>query len=327
MRSIDKILVAVTDPSHRPGSTLNRAMGLAEHYGAQVELFTCIYNQYLAGERFFDTPGLQRARETLVGLKQKELDALAADLTTDSVMVSAKTAWDYPVYEGIVRHVMESGAGLLVAESTARSKTKRVQLSNTDWQLVRTCPCPLLLAKSDEWTGYDNIVAAVDPMHDHDKPAHLDHKILEAAASFADKFRGKLDVFHAFKPITATSLGSEVTMLPVDYTEEMLERTHLEELHELVAGHGITPNRVHLQGGATEKALSDFVGGRKSSLVVMGAVSRNMLKRLFIGSTAERVLDRLNCDVLVIKPDGFESKVKAEHRHTVTESGDVQGLV
>jgi universal stress protein E len=39
-----------------------------------------------------------------------------------------------------------------------------------------------------------------------------------------------------------------------------------------------------------------------AGIVVMGAVSRSALKRLFIGSTAEHLLDRLPCDVLVVKP-------------------------
>jgi universal stress protein E len=33
----------------------------------------------------------------------------------------------------------------------------------------------------------------------------------------------------------------------------------------------------------------------------MGATSRSGLKRIFIGSTAEHVLDSLQCDVLVVK--------------------------
>ena len=40
--------------------------------------------------------------------------------------------------------------------------------------------------------------------------------------------------------------------------------------------------------------------------VVMGAIARSGLKRLFIGSTAERVLDRLPCDLVIIKPLDFE---------------------
>jgi len=37
----------------------------------------------------------------------------------------------------------------------------------------------------------------------------------------------------------------------------------------------------------------------------MGAVSRSALARLLIGNTAERVLDKLSCDVLIVKPRGF----------------------
>jgi universal stress protein E len=37
----------------------------------------------------------------------------------------------------------------------------------------------------------------------------------------------------------------------------------------------------------------------------MGAISRSRLRELFIGSTAERILDRLHCDVLVVKPGDF----------------------
>jgi universal stress protein E len=36
-------------------------------------------------------------------------------------------------------------------------------------------------------------------------------------------------------------------------------------------------------------------------IIVMGAISRGALKRLFIGSTAERVLDDATYDILVVK--------------------------
>jgi universal stress protein E len=39
-----------------------------------------------------------------------------------------------------------------------------------------------------------------------------------------------------------------------------------------------------------------------ADVLVMGAVSRSRLQELFVGTTAERVLDRLPCDVLIVKP-------------------------
>ncbi|MBT5219554.1 MAG: universal stress protein, partial [Woeseia sp.] len=43
----------------------------------------------------------------------------------------------------------------------------------------------------------------------------------------------------------------------------------------------------------------------------MGAVSRNTMKRLFIGATAERTLEHLPCDLLVVKPSWFHSAIDA----------------
>ena len=52
----------------------------------------------------------------------------------------------------------------------------------------------------------------------------------------------------------------------------------------------------------------------RAAIVVMGAVSRSGLRRAFIGNTAERVLDRLPCDVLVVKPPRFKSAVARARR-------------
>jgi universal stress protein E len=46
----------------------------------------------------------------------------------------------------------------------------------------------------------------------------------------------------------------------------------------------------------------------------MGAVSRSGLKRLLNGSTAERVIDEVSCDVLIVKPDSFRATVPRRAR-------------
>ena len=49
-----------------------------------------------------------------------------------------------------------------------------------------------------------------------------------------------------------------------------------------------------------------------ADVVVMGAVARNRWKRLFIGATAERTLEHLPCDLLIVKPDWFKTPVDLE---------------
>jgi len=52
----------------------------------------------------------------------------------------------------------------------------------------------------------------------------------------------------------------------------------------------------------------------RAGIVVMGAISRSGLKRLFIGNTAERLLDVIECDVLIVKPRRFASHVQRRRR-------------
>jgi nucleotide-binding universal stress UspA family protein len=47
-------------------------------------------------------------------------------------------------------------------------------------------------------------------------------------------------------------------------------------------------------------------------LIVMGTVGRSGISGLFIGNTAEKVLQKVDCSVLAVKPEGFVSPVKLD---------------
>ena len=65
-----------------------------------------------------------------------------------------------------------------------------------------------------------------------------------------------------------------------------------------------------MQEGGTRDVIAAVAQRQRVDLLVMGAVSRSMLKRPIIGSTAESVIDHVDCDVLVVKPAGFKAPVK-----------------
>jgi universal stress protein E len=72
---------------------------------------------------------------------------------------------------------------------------------------------------------------------------------------------------------------------------------------EAIGGYGIAANKAHLICGDPADQLPALARSMRAGLVVMGAASRSGMKRVFIGNTAERVLDRLHCDVLIVKPN------------------------
>ena len=49
-----------------------------------------------------------------------------------------------------------------------------------------------------------------------------------------------------------------------------------------------------------------------AQLVVLGSVGRTGLTAALIGNTAEHIIDRLDCDVLTLKPAGFVCPIQPE---------------
>ncbi|HIH0801820.1 TPA: universal stress protein, partial [Vibrio cholerae] len=43
------------------------------------------------------------------------------------------------------------------------------------------------------------------------------------------------------------------------------------------------------------------------AMVILGTTGRTGLSAVFIGNTAEHVIDKINCDVLALKPNGYVS--------------------
>jgi len=82
---------------------------------------------------------------------------------------------------------------------------------------------------------------------------------------------------------------------------EDVEKEHRDAFEKFRARHKIPPERAHLERGAAHERLPAVTESEAAGMLVMGAVSRRGLDKVFIGSTAERVLERLPCDVLIVK--------------------------
>lgn len=307
---LKRILVAIADCENQKSVALAKAAALASRTGATLTLFHSLYNPEIAGEGLLGPDTLERDIEAAVRARKEMLGKLAAALGRDGVRVRVRVRWDYPVHESIVREVLRAKSDLVVAESQRHTRLARVVLSNTDWQLIRLCPCPVLFVKTARPYDRARILAAVDPMHAHAKPAALDADILAMAQGLAQAFNGRLHAAHVYQFATPFTSGvlMEPVPLPVSVSARQLERVR-EEFEAIVGKHVLPARRRHLRAGSAVLELPAIAERIGAGVVVMGAISRSGLKRLFVGHTAERVIDRLACDVLVLKPAGFRTPV------------------
>lgn len=176
-------------------------------------------------------------------------------------------------------------------------------LAHADWQLLRDCACPVLVARALPSGGYREILVPVDPMHAHDKPAALDDALIAAARALAHPGGAHLRLLHCYLPPQYLPLRAPGAATPaaLQHGPGTLE-AHRRALGELAARNGIAAADAVLESGDARQGIPDAVARFGTDLVVMGAVARSGLKRLLIGSTAEAVLGHLGCDVLAVRP-------------------------
>jgi universal stress protein E len=306
MKQIRHILVIV-DPTANMQPALDKAAILALKFKARLELFICDYRAGLD----IDTPEANGARDVLLSHRREHLDKLAKPLRDAGLDIAIDAVFHNPLHEGLLRKIAHSNADLVVKDTHYHNLVRRTLITNTDWHLIRGSAAPLLLVKPARWAKALCVLGAVDPGHAADKPAALDHSICDWSTTLTRAFDGEAHVAHAYFP-ASIALSAAVTGMPmaVGNEDKLLaeeRRIKLESLTTLTEPYGIKTDNVHLLLGTAAELLPEQAERYRADVMVMGAIARGRVQRLFIGSTAERILDKLPCDVLIIKPLDFTS--------------------
>jgi len=309
MTATQHVLVVV-DPTASFHPAVERAAWLARHAAARIELFISDYAPQLAASRAHASSAPQ-TRAAVLERHRGRLEQLAAPLRAAGLAVDIDVRWDYPLHDSIVRKAEDAHADFIVKDTHYHSVLQRSIFSNTDWTLIRNCAATLWLVKPRQPGVRPCFVAAVDPLHERDKPAGLDHRILTTGSSLTKAFDGELHMFHAFDVTAAVALSSDaMTMpitLPMNEFADAMRAEHTEAVERLGKRYGIPADRTHVHQGGTRPLLLALTEQLRADAVVMGAVSRSGLQGLFLGNTAEDVLDRLHCDLIIVKPEGFKA--------------------
>ena len=287
------LLVVIADPFAREQPGFAKAAALALRSGARLVLF----NSFMIPQPVNDVPMGSRAQIMASAIRERR-ERLEM-LVENSRITGAKciVAWDYPAHEAIVRQVLETKPDLVITASHRHGRVARWLLANTDWELIRQCPCPVWFVRSPEMPRAPRVLAAVDPFHAHDKPAILDDRLVHAARVVADQFGGHVKLVHA---CNVTDGARPVRSLIVAGAKQAV--------NDLAERHGLVAEDCEVKAGRPEEVISSIERREDASLLVMGAVSRSVDTHAVIGNTAERVIDRVACDLLVMKPANVVAK-------------------
>lgn len=299
MFSLKRLLVII-EPEQDTQPALDKALKLARQSGAELELLICDHSSYLEDGYYFDPLHASKLREEHVAGNLKLLEEMAEVIRQQGFTVSVDARWGKPPYERVIDKVLESKPDLLVQSTRHHERISRMLLSHQDWQLLRFCPCPVLLVKDKPWEENPVVLVSVDPTHANDKPASLDFRLVDVGVSVAKLFKGEVHLFHSAWQVPVSGI------YPVIVDEDVYK----EKTADLLEKFDLSDRQLHITDKEIQEALPASAEALKAGIVVMGAISRSRIDRFLVGNTAEKLLDRLEEDVLVVKPEGFTDKVK-----------------
>ena len=180
------------------------------------------------------------------------------------------------------------------------------RIGNVAMKLLRKCPTPVWVVRAEHDLVHRLVLAATDlsPVGD---------AVVECAAYVAARHECDLHVLHAWHlPPTGQFETAQISNEVYEGLVENIKRDSVAHIAKSLAAYeGKSQPVIHTSRGAPAKTIREAVTHLDPDLLVMGTISRAGVPGLLLGSTAERMLDRVDCSILTVKPADFVSPITA----------------
>lgn len=265
-----------------------KVRSLARVFSIPVSILNAFNPPSLIDSLWLSKTDQDELRSTREQNTHQQLETLKTDFSSNHVISDYQIITEKPFFKAAINCVKQKPNAWLMTQSSMK-----LGIPNIVWQFIRYSTTPLYVAKEKEWNQPLNILAAIDPTHENDKTAALERNILSTATDIAELCKGQLHVLHCYS----------VLLFSTEYhIHQRLENIHRDKFFETIDAFDIKPNHTHLLTGEPEDVIENLCRTLDIDLVIMGAVSRTNLERVFIGSTAEKVVPAVDSDILLIKP-------------------------
>jgi len=305
MEQYQKILTVI-DPTVEDQKALKRAIELAQKTKASITAFLTIFDFSYEMTTMLSSDEREVMRKSVIDDRSLWLNNIVDSIEHQSVTINCQVVWHNRPFETIIEQVLNEGYDIVIKGTHQHDKLKSVIFTPTDWHILRKCPCPVLLVKDHSWPAQGNIVAAINAGSDEDEHISLNKKITEQAISLANTVDANVHLVNSY-PGTPVNIAIEIPEFnSAEYNDTMLKH-HQQAMVEHASKYDIEQSHTHVHEGLPEDVIQASSVELDAELVILGTIGRTGLSAALIGNTAEHVIDRLNCDVLALKPDGYVS--------------------
>ena len=294
-------ILVIIDPEETEHSALNRIKEIPATADIQykVDLYVSAV-PVLAREAHGTDFTVNKQRDWLEELV-KPLRDVGYRITTEAITFSR-------LYEEIIKSARKFRADFVFKPMRQHSVLQRVFYTSNDWNLIRMCPTPLLMVSDQPSVRGKPVVAAVDVGDKDAAHRKLNDVVLEQAGLLSRVLESEIHVVYAFGPAVVSGRTAVADPLAYQIARDRYEE-YLTAAKEVASAHDVPGENVHLREGAAEIVVNQYASEVGAGVIVLGTVARSGAAGLFVGNTAEGVLERTNTDIFVVKVPEFKTPV------------------
>lgn len=287
------ILVVLDKPKHAQVA-LDRALGIAAASGAQLHLASFCWLPMVEDSDFFDTHQRRALRKSAEQERRRWLDGLVLDRGLTEAAVATEVVWAQDIATWVAERVA-AGRCDLVVKSVHQTRT--LLHTPTDWALLRSCPVPVLLVSTQPHAGIRQVLATVDVGAAGAERQRLNETVARLAARFAELHDARL---HVVNVVEFYPSFEDLDFFDPAKARRKAQADARARLKEMLIGYGVDHSRLHVPVGKVGQAVAELSGAIGADLVVVGTGTRRGLGAALLGNSAEKILGRLECDVLAV---------------------------
>jgi nucleotide-binding universal stress UspA family protein len=305
-----KKLLVVIAPKVKEQPALRRAVHVAQSNNAELDVIEVMEETRQYAGRLGRRLHVDGAVEAIQQESVRRLETRIASFKATGLKVNIHVTTGTPFLE-IIRTALRHHHDLVVKTVEPERRWKQMFLGNTDMHLLRKCPSALWLMQPTEPAWYRRILVAIDPDVEDPVERELGIRLLHLGTSLAQSEEAELLVGHAWGPFAEAKLKYHLNTAEFGTYLRGCKQEITTRLQSFLsmAGVDIPPERIRLAKGNADVVIPRLAKRHAVDLVVMGTVGRSGIPGLVIGNTAERMLNRLECSSLTLKPSGFVSPV------------------
>ncbi|KFZ29703.1 universal stress protein UspE [Pseudidiomarina atlantica] len=308
MSCVNNILV-VLDPDKEQQKALNRALHLARISQASLTLLLSIYDFSYEMTTMLAADERSTMRDSLINDRRVWIEDLLEGYNTRDLDINIEVLWHNRPYEAIIETAVKGEHDIIVKATHPHEGLAHLIFTPTDWHLLRKAPCLVLLVKEHDWPEDGKVLAAIHTTGEHAHHESLNYRITEVAQRFATCLHSEVHLVNAY-PGAPVTIAAEIPEFDTANYREVIEQNHRQALAEHAQLFSLPAAQQHVLEGLPEQVIPELAKELDAELVVLGTIGRTGFSAALLGNTAEHVIEQINCDLLAVKPAGFESPVK-----------------